>query len=272
MLSTEDTLLWCERLLGLAVFLQSIELLQLRGAMSARGVWQWALIRSELRGVPAILRRAFDQLLEYPNVVGLISAQLAAAGTILILPPTHRHWLPLFVIFTSTVLIAIRFRGTFNGGSDYMTTLVALMLLIARLFPLHSTVGAACLYYIAVQTCLSYFVAGIVKIRNTEWHTGSVLPRFLNTPRYAAPSTIRSALSGPSASVAASWGVMVFECAFPAALFSPRLATALISAAFLFHLTNVFVFGLNRFLFAWMSTYPAVYWASLHILTPGLSL
>ena len=58
----------------------------------------------------------------------------------------------------------------------------------------------------------------------------------------------------------ASWAVNGLEVAFPLALISaPTLWVALAVAA-LFHASNAVLFGLIRFLWAWIAVYPALIW------------
>jgi hypothetical protein len=53
--------------------------------------------------------------------------------------------------------------------------------------------------------------------------------------------------------------VIAFECAFPLALIDARLLSLLGIA---FHVVNARVLGLNRFLWAWLAAYPALwFWA-----------
>ena len=59
-----------------------------------------------------------------------------------------------------------------------------------------------------------------------------------------------------------AWSVIGFECLFPLAWFDPRLCLLLMAAGAGFHLLNSYVFGLNRFLFAWLAAYPALWFCS----------
>jgi hypothetical protein len=40
------------------------------------------------------------------------------------------------------------------------------------------------------------------------------------------------------------------------------VCVAIVAVALAFHIANVYVFGLNRFVWAWAATYPALYFCS----------
>lgn len=254
-------------LLALALALSSIELLLVRADFAGDGVFVWAVLRDGTRALPRPLRALLDLLLADRWFPALLALQLALA---LRLPWTTGPLVPMLLLLTS-LLVCVRFRGTYNGGSDAMTVVVVLGLLIARLGPdvasgETSTVWQrAGLGYIAAQLVLSYFLAGLAKLRESSWRNGTALPRLLSLQAYAVPASARRALSGASASFCASWLVLLFECAFPAALFVGPVGCALLMACgTMFHLFNALALGLNRFLWAWLAAYPALlFWSAL---------
>ncbi len=48
---------WMVRLAGAALLQQSLELWLLRRRLGARGIWRWSILRDEVAGAPALLRR-----------------------------------------------------------------------------------------------------------------------------------------------------------------------------------------------------------------------
>jgi hypothetical protein len=118
--------------------------------------------------------------------------------------------------------------------------------------------------WIAIQTLLSYVMAGLVKVRAPAWRHGEALSAFLSSPRYAAPLASRRLASSKSVMRFASLGVIGFELSAGLVLFVPEpVVLGWLGLAATFHLVNAWVFGLNRFFFAWLAAYPAVvYWAA----------
>ncbi|MDF3066701.1 MAG: hypothetical protein K0R38_2302 [Polyangiaceae bacterium] len=260
-MSLTQAVSWSERLLGLAILLQTVELLQLRRHFSDRGVWSWPVLRGEHREVPAPLRFLFALLLpERPFLVLLgvrLLLALALVGGVGLAAPA---------LLVTQLAIGARFRGTFNGGSDYMTVVVLLGVSGAACFSSSPRAVKACLGYVCVQLVFSYFIAGVIKVARPRWRSGSGLGVLLASNRYGAPPWLtRPFLARPWLGRAATWAVLAFECGFPAALLGPRVALAFLGVGALFHLGNVLAFGLNRFFFAWLAAYPALLFFSMEL-------
>ncbi|MCA9795018.1 MAG: hypothetical protein KC910_24590 [Candidatus Eremiobacteraeota bacterium] len=240
-----NTLLWTQRLLAFSVLLQTIELWRVRAAVSADGIWPWRVVREDFDFFPPLLRRFLDATLAYPNFLGLLLLQVFASLTLF-----WSLWAAPVLLLT-TVLVSLRWRGAFNGGSDYMTVAVLLPLAAAALAD-HPVVVLACLWYVALQCCFSYFVAGVVKLSRANWRNGKALMAF----------------TGGRLSLAwarwLSWLVIGFQCAFPLALLWPALCPVFVLGALGFHLGNFYLFGLNRFLWAWLATYPALFYCAAY--------
>lgn len=151
--------------------------------------------------------------------------RLIASLTLFVTAPPALLW---FLLFT-TVYTAVRFGGTLNGGSDYMTVVV----LSSKLVPWGQT-------YLAIQLTLSYFVAGLVKLKHKDWRNGSALTRLTGLPAWmAAP-------------------VLLWECTFPLAWLNHGLCQAYLAIGLIFHLVNAKKLGLNRFFWIWLAAYPSL--------------
>jgi len=247
---------WTERLTALAILLQTIELLQLRRAWSDDGIWRWTLLAPEHASLLAPLRWLLGQLLperRFALLLWLRSLAALALGLGL-----GRGLAPL--LLATQVAICVRFRGTFNGGSDMLSVVLLGALSLAQLFAASRAAQTAALLYIAVQLTLSYFMAGLAKLQHAEWRTGGALASFVGA--WGAPRWLASALGGKARLALSSWGVLGFECGFPLAWSGPRACALLLGVGLCFHLGAWLLFGLNRFVFAWAAAYPALYWCS----------
>jgi len=251
-------LLWTERILALALLLQTIELWQLREVWSDAGVWRWSILRQEHEALPAPIRGLFGLILPYRTfslllVVRAFSCIFLAVGWGLVTP----------LLLVTQLAIGVRFRGTFNGGSDYMSVVVLLGLSVAAVGQSSPLLAKAGFAYVCVQLVLSYFIAGVVKVVRADWRSGRALPRLVASNRYGAPAWLGSALRQTAMASAASWLALLFELSFPLSLFCGKWAVGWLVVGVLFHAGNVVAFGLNRFFFAWLSAYPALLYFSL---------
>lgn len=247
-----------EQLIGFAIALLSIELLAARDALRDDAVFAWPTLRRDFAHAPVPLRALLDGLLAYRPFLVVLTIALTAA--IALCFTAHPLLPPLLLV--ACVLVSLRFRGTYNGGSDYMTVVVLLSLTIARLGD-GATARAIGLGYAAAQLVSSYFASGVAKLMQPAWRRGDVLVDLLRAPQYAAPAWLVALLGRqPRLGHAAALGVLTLECAFPLALLDGRAALILGTAALVFHVINALVLGLNRFLWAWLAAFPALlYWA-----------
>lgn len=247
-------------IISVAVLIQTIEYISLKNSFSINGVWRWNEIKTEFAFLPKKIQFFFNYFLQDKHFIILLWVRLSSSLLFLFYP----SFIWILILLITTLFIAQRFRGSFNGGSDYMT-LIILSALLVQSFSTQPIITKGVLWYIAIQSSTSYFIAGIVKIKQSAWRRGTGLREFIQSPNYNPPPLIKSIFSQRIMAFIISWGVMLFELSFPLVLIqnTPTVTISLLLIAFTFHLINVFIFGLNRFLIAWLATYPAIYFCTL---------
>jgi hypothetical protein len=234
-------MIWTERLILFTLFLQSLEWYQVRALFSSHGIWR----DGEGREL-GLFSRHLSTLLVGRMVIIVLA---------LIKPDAS---LMVFLVL-SQVLIVLRFRGAYNGGSDYVTTLALLMIWLYRSFPQSPNVQTACLLYLGLQITFSYFLSGIGKLPNSEWRKGKALSYFLLSGKYQVPVIWQNLAQKKNPLLKlASFSVLVFELSFPLALVHPNLCWVYMGLGVIFHWFNFQIFGLNRFFWAWIACYPAL--------------
>ncbi len=252
--SVQMILFWTQLLAGLACLLQTLEYLALRSYWSNSGPWSAKNLSAEYGRFRALARIGFSQ-----HVLELMIAARFAASIFLLgsfLAPQIVTSLSLAALALSTLYIAVRFRGSFNGGSDSMTFHVLLSCLVASLWP---HLALTSVHYITALVVLSYFVGGIVKLRSANWRSGLALKAIFehSQARHAGLLSLRP-LSANSY-LLISWLIIGWECLFPAALLNSSLLWFFLISGGVFHFANFLVFGLNRFFWIWLAAYLAVY-------------
>jgi hypothetical protein len=124
-------------------------------------------------------------------------------------------------------------------------------------------VAEICLWYLSLQLCLAYATAGVAKALGREWRRGSAIPDILATRSYGHAALAAWLRARPRLTRWVTYSVMAFECLFPLILtLGPSVAWFFVGMGFLFHIVNAYAMGLNRFLWAFPATYPAVLYCS----------
>ncbi len=250
--------LWMARLAAVATTVAALELVAVHRAVGDEGVFRWATLRRDYAAAPAPVRALLDALFGARGTRLVLGVQLASGLAL----PWLDHPAVAWLAVASTLAIAVRFRGSYNGGSDAMLLVVLIAIALARTQP-GSPLELAGLAYAAVQLVLSYFISGVAKLADAQWRRGTALPLLVRLPQYAVPARLAALLSRPLVARGAGIGMLAFECVFPLALVQPTACFVLLGVGVAFHLVNALAFGLNRFLWTWLAAYPALlFWVA----------
>jgi hypothetical protein len=250
-----------EILYGVSLLVQTLEYLALLPLSAGRSIWDWSVQRSDILHTHAIAVKLFDSLLSPRGYKSLLLCRLALG-----------IWLMIFglnlgvawILWLSNLLMLIRWRGAFNGGSDFMTLVVSTAMAVGQtcgIFWGNELAQMVTLWYVCIHSISSYFLSGWVKLLSSTWRRGICLPIFLNTGVFG-PLPAKSAFNHPLVKIICSWAFILWEASMPLALLSPWIAWIFCAVALLFHFLVFWFFGLNRFFWAWAATLPAVLFAS----------
>lgn len=241
-----------EVLLGWSLLLQSAEYLRL---IALDRVGDWHIQRAEVPS--ARIRQVLDFLYRPTLYAGMLGLRATLA---LVLMLGQAGPVSAVLLFGMALLLLLRWRGAFNGGSDFMTLVGLTGLLLAHVLGLFTDPAKAwhvALWYVAVQSLSSYFVSGWVKLMRPEWRSGRAMTVFLDNGVYG-PLPQSSIYRWPPLAMLCSWCFTLWEGLFPLALLDVRLAALFCAIATVFHFLVFWFFGLNRFFWAWLSTFPAI--------------
>ena len=261
-----DQVIRClELLCAWSLLLQTLEYWRIAGSTDPSGVWSWPVQRADIPDAAVWIKRFLDVAFLPKSyramllVRGLGALCLALWGAQLGL---------LLLLFGCQLLLLVRWRGAFNGGSDFMTLVALTGILLAQLLMLFmdpAMAWGAGLGYIGIHTLSSYFVSGWVKLKRAEWRSGQALTVFLNSGLYG-PLPPDSVFRKPWLALLCSWAFILWEGVFPLVLLNPDWVWLFGGVALLFHFLVFWFFGLNRFFWAWSvnlnSIFFLVYWLS----------
>ena len=224
--------------------------------------FEMALRATEILLALAFLQQCAEHLLGTKDAPALF---LTRAGlSMFLLFGAFAPW-TLLLLSLHSILILHRYQGPYNGGSDRMGLLILYCLCLARVLP-DGIWREAAFGYLGVQVVLSYFISGRVKIMNPEWRSGRALADVFAFSTYPVSEDLRVLADKPKLLFYSSWTVMLFEVLFPLSLLHPlALVFALIVAA-AFHIANACLFGLNRFVWVWIASYPSILWLQTRLM------
>jgi hypothetical protein len=119
----------------------------------------------------------------------------------------------------------------------------------------------ASLVFISAQTCLAYGVAGVAKLLSPVWRSGAALALILDTSTYGSAGAVAALRRHDGVGRLLTRSVIAAEVLFGLGLvfvLPASLAWTLLAWGVAFHLANAFLMGLNTFLWAFVSAYPAI--------------
>lgn len=174
-------------------------------------------------------------------------------GSLLFVTIAFQLWLGSLLILIF-LYMNYQFHGSFNGGSCLIQLSVLTGLVLTTYNP---KLG---LLWIGVQGILSYWIAGLAKLKERNWYSGFALKTFMQQSPYSQ-SKYQQWLDKHQL-----WGVLskvtlLWEGLFPLILWLPDLYFLVFGfMVFIFHLHNAWFFGLNRFTWSWLSIWPGIWY------------
>ena len=121
----------------------------------------------------------------------------------------------------------------------------------------------ACLWFIALQSAFSYGIAGSAKAISPVWRDGTGVRDIFRTHIFGQKTVFEVLRDRPKLARLLGATTIAGEMLFPLVLVAPkRAAQGLLLVGGGFHVGNAFVMGLNRFVWAFIGTYPAVAYCS----------
>ncbi|GGZ23004.1 alpha/beta fold hydrolase [Streptomyces nitrosporeus] len=250
-----------ERLAAVTSLLSSLEHLTGPEHKRTGGLNDWALARHGHARYGRPLRKLLDAVADERTTRVLHAARVAASAALLLPGDSRRRGAAnLFLGVSGALLYPTHRYGT--DGSDQASGMVQTATGLARLVPSPAAQDAL-LWYVAIQSNLSYAVSGWVKLLGRDWRDGSALTGVMRTRTYGHEGVWRLARRHPRAARTLAHGVLALECLFPVLyLKGGLLARPVIGAAAAFHVANGFVMGLGRFVPAFTAMHPMVAYTS----------
>lgn len=250
-----------ERLTAVGAVIGALEQLSDKGRRSREETLPWRITKTRLRGLNRGPGRRFGEVVVAPPRDQVTAVVKLAAGLRLLSGGTgHAERAALLSVLASTgVINHVRAGGFGMDGSDHLSTVTFTTAVLDKVAGHNISERRMVLYSLASQSALAYCTSGVVKLTSPTWRSGDAITGVLRTRTYGDRKLFALLRTRPALAKAMAWSVILTETLFPVILvLPPRAARVCFIAGAVFHLANGRFMGLNRFLWAFTATYPAV--------------
>ncbi|WP_025145823.1 hypothetical protein [Pedobacter jeongneungensis] len=249
-------------ILSIGLFISTLEYLKKVQIFSPSGLLSWNVMQLKwTKQDQKSFLKPFFKLFSAPGLAGLFIIRCLLIVGLLFYPlQSTTGWILISLLGASLLLASlVTYYG--SDGSDQMSMLIIITLILCNLPVLASgklrDIG---LWFIGLQACLSYAVAGIAKLVSSEWRSGTAIKDVFSTKTYGSKKASLLLQKYPAANRFLCWNVIIMESLFPLCLFLPwEFALIFLIWGFTFHFFTALIMGLNSFFWAFMATYPAIY-------------
>jgi len=245
---------------GLVMAITALETLVRFRVYATSGILSWDLGRraSNLAQRP-LLRRMADFFYQENRFKALFAIRLGLGLGLVASSLFAFLSAPLILIALLSSLLVIYRAGPGHDGSFQLRLIILFVLFTCSISPQDSLAFQIGLYFLSAQLVLSYFLAGIAKLRGATWRDGSGLIGVLGTVYHGVKWAHRLLAKRPWLSQVLSWFVIAFEVLFPLVLVGQGgLVVVLLAVSTLFHLSTSFLMGLNGFFLSFVAGYPTL--------------
>ncbi|WP_155984839.1 hypothetical protein [Saccharomonospora piscinae] len=248
-----------ERLAAVGAGVSSMEALTAIRDFDRGSLLNWQVARTRFPWMVGRAGRVLDVVFDKEGLRVLHGLRLLSAGTVLAgrKPRRSKRAAKAYLAGSSH---AMRLRSPYGSdGSEVLLSITLTALTLADLAGSDTRARKACLWFIAAQSCLSYGIAGSAKAISPVWRDGSAIRDIFRTRIFGQEDLFRFLRDKPRLNRAIGWATIGGEALFPLVLLAPKpLARALLAVGLCFHTGNAVAMGLNRFVWAFVSTYPAI--------------
>ncbi|OZM72625.1 hypothetical protein CFN78_13370 [Amycolatopsis antarctica] len=252
-----------EQLTGLGAAVSSLEYLASSRDFDRGELLSWETARTRYRWMSGKSEKALAAVFDKPGIQVLFGMRVFAAAT-LMNPRASAQSKTAAATYLAGTNFAVHARSPYGSdGSETVLTISLTTLALSRWFGADPRARQACLWFIAAQSCLSYGIAGAAKAISPVWRDGSAVRDIFRTKMFGHKLAFSVLRDRPRMARALGQVTIVGETLFPLVLVAPKpIARALIGVGAGFHVGNAVGMGLNRFVWAFLGTYPAIIYCS----------
>lgn len=262
----DDTLLTVEQVTAIGSLVTTLEQFAITEEYEEDQLLSWNVARTRHAALLGRFGDLVAPIMEPPGLKVLLGARLLAALTLLSRSAGRWPRFAALALLTSTNML-LHVRTPYGSdGSEHLATITLTASSLARLFDDDPRTRDACVRFIAGQSALSYGAAGLAKAVSPPWRDGTAVRDVVRTRMYGHRETYELLSEHPRLVKLLGPGTILGELAFPAVLVAPKpIARLLLAVGASFHAGNAVVMGLNRFVWSFIGTYPAIAYAAKNL-------
>jgi len=253
---------------SIGLVISTLEFFCIRRSFGADGVYSWAVFSAFLLKTRNVtLTKLLNAIFDVPGVVVLLGIRLLALLCILFAPISSVIFkVSLAVVILSILLFSWR-KSFGDDGADQMNMILLITTWLCTAILEKGLLLKVGLWFIALQSVLSYGTAGIAKLVSPTWRSGQAVLGVFSTGGYGLDWAAHFLQGRSLLNYLLCWSVMLIESGFLVALFLPfPYAVMFLIWGVGFHLLCAIIMGLNNFFWAFLASYPAVIyvWWAIH--------
>lgn len=248
-------------LLFIGLIISTLEICTINKYFSYKSILSWRIISTEYPFKKLLDSNFLNFFMERKAFYIINVFKLFSLLTLLIikLPYFFEIILLCFLLFSNFLL---NLRSPYGlDGSDQMTSIVLLSLFIMKISN-ETFSQTICIFFIAFQSCLSYFTSGFAKLISKEWRSGDAIFYILSTRTYSNKRVSNFLKGKRTLNLLISWSTILIEVLFPICLINIKTTMLFLIFGLMFHISIAIIMGLNCFVFAFISTYPSIFYCA----------
>jgi hypothetical protein len=253
---------------SIGLVIGTLEFFCIRKSFGADGVYSWAVFSAVLLRTRNVrLTKLLNAVFDTPGVMVLLGIRLLALLCILFAPiSTVTFKVSLTIVIISILLFSWR-RSFGDDGADQMNMILLIATWLCTAIVENGLLLKVGLWFIALQSVLSYGTAGIAKLVSPTWRSGQAVLGVFSTGVYGLDMVAHFLRGRSLLNYLLCWSVILIEIGFLVALLLPfPYAVMFLIWGAGFHLMCAIIMGLNNFFWAFLASYPAVIyvWWDIH--------
>lgn len=248
--------------------LTSIELLQKYKIYQPYQLLSWShVLYKKKKSFRYYLDISMLYIAGYPQILFFIFLRLLIAVVLILFTINRVAHVELMVLLLAVTGIIVGYRNAAsNNGADQIHNITIIALAIAFIGHNSYLIKIASAAFVAFQAALSYLTSGAYKLINRDWRNGNNLRAILGTGVFGNRSVKVFLDKSPNLYILISFAIIFGELMLSMAFFMPpSICLLILISGLLFHICVALVMGLNSFVWAFLATYPCIYFIAITV-------